>query len=45
MQKRNAKDVPEFGLVKGNPMYGLVEELEKIAFLKRPELLKGMNLH
>ncbi len=36
-ERVNPKDVPEFGLVREKPMYGLVSDLDALAFLLAPE--------
>ncbi len=37
MREHSPRDVADFGLVKGKPMYELVNEIEKLDFLKIPQ--------
>ena len=36
LRKLKARNIPEFGLEKGKPMYNLVKDLEKLEFLTKP---------
>ena len=37
LRKMKANDIPEFGLEKGKPMYNLVNKIEKLDFLTKPQ--------
>ncbi len=42
MRFAKPKNVPEFGLEKSRPMYNVVNEIEKLEFLKNPQKFEGV---